>query len=363
MCRRILFVGPDPDSRSTRHAGGQLTAARGLASYALSRGVGLIIVDTFVDSLAARSLFAKLAAGCRRVGIVMRNVRSRSASAMVLFVGARSSFFERSLLAAIARAYGVKTVFCIRDGAFIGWMKHSPVLEALIRLLLHIPSRIVLQGNRARNELISRALPADRFAIVRNWLPHEFRVAAKPRAVLGNETLRLVYVGWLVRDKGIVELIRACSALSERHRFTLEIVGGGPMEKELCALIREDGNLNVVVHGWLGADDVRQCLERGHVFVMPSYYEGFPNALLEAMACGLATVCTDVGAISETITDGINGFLVPVRDIAALAGGIEKYLVDPGLVAVHGAAALDTVRQLHNADDNLAVLFSCLSNP
>ncbi len=96
------------------------------------------------------------------------------------------------------------------------------------------------------------------------------------------------------------------------------------------------------------------------VFFLPSYFEGFPNALLEAMARGLAAVCTDVGAVPDAVDDGVNGFLVPPKDTMALVTAIEHYLRSPELVREHGRAGLARVAHFHDRDANLKRLFACL---
>lgn len=125
-------------------------------------------------------------------------------------------------------------------------------------------------------------------------------------------------------------------------------------------MVRERGLVHCRVRGWMEAGEVRRFLDDMDVFVLPSYYEGFPNALLEAMARGLAVVCTDVGAVPDAVDDGVNGFLVPPKDTAALATAIEHYLRSPELVRDHGRAGLARVTRFHDRDANLKRLFDCL---
>ncbi len=87
-------------------------------------------------------------------------------------------------------------------------------------------------------------------------------------------------------------------------------------------------------------DDVRGVLAATTVFVLPSYYrEGIPRTNLEALAMGLPIVTTDWVGCRETVEDGINGFLVTPKDVAALTDRMERYVTDPALVLTHGAAS------------------------
>jgi glycosyltransferase involved in cell wall biosynthesis len=83
-------------------------------------------------------------------------------------------------------------------------------------------------------------------------------------------------------------------------------------------------------------DDVRPAIAASSVFVLPSYREGTPRAVLEAMAMGRPIVTADAPGCRETVRHGVNGYLVPVRDADALAGAMARFVDDPGLIPVMG---------------------------
>ena len=84
-------------------------------------------------------------------------------------------------------------------------------------------------------------------------------------------------------------------------------------------------------------DDVRPYLADAGVYVLPSYREGTPRSVLETMSMGRPVITTDAPGCRETVEDGVNGFLVPVRDAEALAGAMEKFIKNPELIAQMGA--------------------------
>lgn len=148
----------------------------------------------------------------------------------------------------------------------------------------------------------------------------------------------------LVVSKGIREFISAARAIRSRHPGVLfKLVGqleaanhpDAVQQRELDAWIAE-GLVEYV--GF--TDDVRGVLAATTVFVLPSYYrEGVPRTNLEALAMGLPIVTTDWVGCRETVEEGINGFLVAPKDVAALTDRMERYVTDPGLVITHGAAS------------------------
>jgi glycosyltransferase involved in cell wall biosynthesis len=112
----------------------------------------------------------------------------------------------------------------------------------------------------------------------------------------------------------------------------------------------------VALPGWVTGAEKEAWMQRASVFVLPSYAEGMPMSLLEAMAAGIPTVSTAVGSVPEVVTDGVNGFLMAPGDTAALAKLLGRLLRDAGLRASVAAAARATVRRRFGADRMLARL-------
>jgi glycosyltransferase involved in cell wall biosynthesis len=144
--------------------------------------------------------------------------------------------------------------------------------------------------------------------------------------------ITFLMIGRLIRDKGVREYVEAARRVHRAHpgaRFQLL----GPLDENPSAIRprqleawREEGTVE-----YLGTTrDVRPFLARAHVLVLPSYGEGMPRSVLEAMAMGRAVITTDVPGCRETVEGGRNGLLVPVRDAGALAEGMLRLLADPG---------------------------------
>ena len=144
---------------------------------------------------------------------------------------------------------------------------------------------------------------------------------------------RFLMISRLLGDKGVREYGAAVKLLKRRHPSSIfQLVGyfdGSPNsigKAELDAMIAGG-----VDH--LGPmDDVRPALAAASVYVLPSYREGTPRSVLEAMAMGRAIVTTDAPGCRETVEEGVNGFLVPPRDVEALAAAMERFIVDPALI-------------------------------
>ena len=148
----------------------------------------------------------------------------------------------------------------------------------------------------------------------------------------------LCYVGRLHTKKGIEILLQALKKIKTEITWRLWIVGDGELRSSLENLAAELGIVERL--SFFGfREDVESFLQAADIFVLPSFYEGFGMAVLEAMAAGLPCVATPVGEIASLIEDGVNGFLVPLGDAPALATALTSLIEDPLLRQQMGQAS------------------------
>ena len=136
------------------------------------------------------------------------------------------------------------------------------------------------------------------------------------------------YVGRVVKDKGINELVSAFNELNLKSRNCKLIIVGkienetDPVSKSTMGIIKK--NKNILLTGF--KNDVRPYLSIGNCFVFPSYREGFPNVLMQAGAMDLPCIATNINGCNEIIQDNINGFLIPPKNIDALVKAMQKIM-------------------------------------
>lgn len=141
-----------------------------------------------------------------------------------------------------------------------------------------------------------------------------------------------VFVGRIVGDKGINELVEAFSKLNEKHTNTrLTLVGRyednlDPVKPVTLQRIKENPAINAC--GPKYGDDLLREYVKADCFIMPSYREGFPNTVMEAGALGLPSIVTDINGSREIIVDGENGLIVPPRTVEPLFDAMERLIID-----------------------------------
>jgi glycosyltransferase involved in cell wall biosynthesis len=147
-----------------------------------------------------------------------------------------------------------------------------------------------------------------------------------------EEAGRILFLGHVGKQKGIFELLKALSLLKDSlPDIRLAICGDGQLDSAQKMADELGIGSNVEFHGWIGVDQRAEELARASIFTLPSYDEGLPMAMLEAMAAGKAIVVTSVGGIPEVIKDRENGLLVPPRNAHALAQALREILEDSSL--------------------------------
>jgi glycosyltransferase involved in cell wall biosynthesis len=156
---------------------------------------------------------------------------------------------------------------------------------------------------------------------------------------------RLITTGTLIWRKGYEYMLAALRRLHDQEIDAhLTIIGDGPERQRVLYTIHDLGlEQQVVLLGRLAPERVREQLWQADAFVLSSVSEGISNAVLEAMACGLPVVVTNCGGMREAVTDGVEGFVVPVRDAAALATALSRLSASSALRRQMGHAARNRI--------------------
>jgi glycosyltransferase involved in cell wall biosynthesis len=174
--------------------------------------------------------------------------------------------------------------------------------------------------------------------------------------------IRFLFIGRLIKDKGIVEYVEASKIVAKKYPETeFHIVGwadnnpSSVTEKEL----NEWKKFSFLkLHGKI--EDVRPFLEECSVFVLPSYREGTPRTVLESMAMGKPIITTDAPGCRETVREGLNGFLVPVKSSNKIAESMEKFINEPELITYMGNESRKLAEELfdvHKVNSDIHKIF------
>lgn len=211
---------------------------------------------------------------------------------------------------------------------------------SLIERVIQRGADRILTNSRLGQVWLSRKdrIPLDRVGVIANGVDLE-RFANLPPPNVHGKVIRIGVIANLRPVKNIDGLIRVAQMLIKRYpQLRFEVAGTGELKLPLDRLIFEQG-LTREFHLIGPVTDIPGFLARQDIAVLPSHSEGMSNALLEYMAAGRAIVATEVGANSELIRNGLDGLLVPPGNDTALALGLERLLISPGLAIELGKSA------------------------
>ncbi|MCK9265917.1 glycosyltransferase family 4 protein [bacterium] len=166
------------------------------------------------------------------------------------------------------------------------------------------------------------------------------------------KTLTFLMIARVLRNKGVVEYLEAARKLKNKYP-DIKFVLLGAIEKLQDSLKYDDIRPYIddtSIEYYKETRDVRPYLAQSSVFVLPSYREGTPRTVLEAMACGRPVITTNVPGCRQTVVNGINGFLVPVKDINALAEKMEWFINNSEKIKEMGEASYNICKEKYDVE-------------
>ena len=175
------------------------------------------------------------------------------------------------------------------------------------------------------------------------------------------KSCKVLYLGWLGKTKGSFDLLNAAAAIhSQGMGMSFDLVGG-PLVPDELEQLREQILASkmedyVRLHSLTYGKEKVDLLQNADIFVYPSYFEGMPMAVLEAMACGLPIVATRVGGLPDLIQDGVNGILVEPREPEQLASALCKLATDHELRASMGKASFQLATEQYDIEQHVTKL-------
>jgi glycosyltransferase involved in cell wall biosynthesis len=343
--KRLIMLGTAFETRGGISAVVNVYRAKGLfdrwpVEYVATHGDGSWLRKLW---LAVRGL-AKFLALLAHPGAALIHVH----------VASGASFWRKSVFMALGLLAGCSLVFHLHGGGFARFYEKGCGRpgRALARFFLKRSSVVIVLSQRWR-EWLEGIVDHPRIVCLANPLP-EAPFTASSRRSAGNTVL---FLGRLDRSKGIYDLLDVVSELrSPIPDIRLVCAGDGDLEAVREHATRLGIEDSLTLTGWIGPEEKAQWLKRADVFVLPSYAEGMPVSVMEAMAAGLPVLASAVGGIPDMLTDGVNGFLVAPNDKGTLARLLRRLLHDPSLRQRIGSAARETARLRFAADKVLGSL-------
>ncbi|MFQ5849160.1 MAG: glycosyltransferase family 4 protein [Candidatus Binatia bacterium] len=238
-------------------------------------------------------------------------------------------------------------------GSDLEWLEEKGWLFSLMRPLLVSADRVVCLTQGAQKWLESCRIAQGRARVIANGVDTDIfcprdKVTLRRELGLPPEALILLYVGSLIPRKGLEVLVEAIHLMrSDTAQFLVILIGEGEKRLPLEERVRHLGlSQNIRFLGSMPSNRIPLWMVASDLFVLPSFHEGRPNVLLEAMSSGLPVIATDIPGNRDLVTVGENALLVPPGDPAALAVALNKLIADRELRAQMGRGARLSIQEM-----------------
>lgn len=253
-----------------------------------------------------------------------------------------------------ARLNGISEIYLLIAGigsVFIGTGFKNKLIKTIMKIQYRTAcslSRIIFfQNNDDKMEFIQNGLAQEYKTVIINGSGvnlDKFRPVPLP------EQPACLFIGRLLKDKGIMEYLKACRSLKRKYP-SLKCMLVGPYDSNPSSLKPEELKPyieNKMIDYYGEQRDVRPLISKCSVFVLPSYHEGTPKTVLEAMAMGRPVVTTNAPGCKETVIDGVNGFLIEVKNKYELADKIEYLINHPDKAREMGMAGYQRAKEKYD---------------
>lgn len=258
--------------------------------------------------------------------------------------GAANASFDRCrMFIKLAKRFGKKVILHEHAADFVEYYDGAENKDVISETLLMCDALIVLSQSW-KNYFASIGMDRDRIFVLNNIVSPPVDISDEQRKDDGK--LHLMFMGEISKRKGGFDLLKSIVENKEYFKDKLKLrMGGNEVDGDIKAYIRENGLEDFVTYeGWIAGQKKIDCLNWEDVYILPSYNEGLPIAILEAMAYSHPVISTPVGGIPEVIKDGVNGKLVNSGNIQGIANAIKYYIENKDRIALEGKNAFDAVK-------------------
>ncbi len=334
-CARVLQLGPLPPM-----TGGMATVIDNLCNSIVAEKTRLFTLNNGKTTRPGRTLaegiWAQLVLLCRLIAVL----RKRKIQIVHLHTCEFLGFWRDCIHALVAGLCSCHVVWHLHGGGFDKWAaRQGRIRQNVIKMAFERASAAIVLSEEWLEKLRLFA-PRARWRVVENGIPIPLDSKA-----LSTGLPSFLFLGAWTRKKGVLDLVAATSLAIKKYGFA-GIVNLAGFEKEpgqrenLDRVIDESGcRSQINILGLISGRKKDETLEATHCLVLPSYSEGLPIVVLEAMAHGRSIIATKVGAIPGLITEGHEGILIAPGDIEALAKAMARIAADRELACRMGLSA------------------------
>lgn len=312
---KVLMIGSDSSVK-----GGITSVINQIRDFDWEKeNIKMNFIPTYIS---ANALFMILFF-CRAVLLILFRLTFFRPDVVYIHMSYKGSFKRKYFIHRLCKMFSVKDIVHLHGSEFEKWYNSSDAAQQnKIRKLLYECDKVIALGDEWQKKVLNIE-PSTKTEVVKNTIKiPDIKVKWQ------NEKCCVLFLGVLIKRKGISDLLDAISLLKNSGKIgNLHFIIAGSGEEEIY-LKRKTNELGiedlVEFTGWIDGDAKKKLFEQSQIMVLPSYNEGLPISVLEAISYGMPVIATDVGDIKSAVHDNENGFTVSPGDIKNLSEALCK---------------------------------------
>lgn len=356
---KVVFVGSFSKAKGGA-TGGQLFACLSLLNSPISQEINWIKINSSLKELPPPNAFIRSWYAFFRLLKFIWVITVGGADVALIFGTGGFSLLEKGVMITFAHLIKVPVIFAPRGGSII---TKSVIKNKVLKFFLKRCDYVLCQSKRWKKYFYNLGgLKKSRLVVISNWIEVEqYKKISCPSA---RNAVKILFLGWMIKEKGIYDLLAFVkSNLENAGKMRFILCGGGSELDSFKSKVLELGLSNFFeIKGWVNTEEKFRLLNDADIFVLPSYSEGLPNSLLEAMAAGKAVVTTNVGGIPDVVKHRKNGMLFKAKDVHGLGRCLSELSSDRDLRIRLGKNARNTIVESHNIDSAWKRLFTLINS-
>jgi glycosyltransferase involved in cell wall biosynthesis len=340
---KILVVGSSLEDK-----GGITTVMTNIKNSFIANEYNMEFISTYITGTIFKRTFYYFSG---ILNLLLKLVRKRP-DIVHIHMSYKGSFYRKSLIIMIVKIFKVPIILHIHGSTFKDFYRNlSPIKRRYCNYVLNLPDKLLVLSQEWKR-FFSNFVNPEKISTLYNGV----FVSSEKKEYIQREIPTLLFLGRLGKRKGVYDLIEAIKEIDKnRYKFQCILAGDGEVE-EVKELIEKKGlNNHIKCTGWIGPETKKKLIEDSDILILPSYNEGLPMAILEAMEQGLSVISTNVGGIPELVT-AKNGILTKPGDIISIQKAIIELISNPEKRKFMFRNNINEIQKKYNLEDILLKL-------
>ena len=332
---KLMIVGGFPP-KGSKIFGGVVRSCNLLMESDFANKFDIIPFDSTQVSIPAPHLSKRLVLSFSKIIRFVISLIIKRPNVCLIFLSDGLSAIEKGVFIWLCKLVNCKIMIFPRAGGLMAQTRNSAVFRGVVKALFSGADVFLCQGKTWKKYAIQElGFNPDATLILNNWTAtRQLIEVGDNRSFKPDSSCKtILFVGWIEDFKGTFELLEVFGNLvNEGLDIKLRLVGDGSAKDRLQKIVYSgDLTSRVQFDGWCEEKELRNILGSADIFVLPSWSEGLPNAMIEALAAGLAVIVTRVGTIPDFLTNKQHAILIRVNDVNGLQRGIRNLVTDEPL--------------------------------